>query len=136
MYVLAASTLEAPDGMMFTLRTRVARPRLENELTKARALPLWVAPASRCQLLGCTGCAASTRCPDRALLCVQGAPTCWEWPQVLGRTQPNGDSLLSVSAVVDGIVTFEDLGDAERFAALLEADGIDEVPDGIAAQPV
>ena len=49
-------------------------------------------------------------------------------PQVLGRTQPNGDSLLSVSAVVDGIVTFEDVGDAERFAALLEADGIDEVP--------
>ena len=54
-------------------------------------------------------------------------------PQVLGRTQPNGDSLLSVSAVVDGIVTFEDLGDAERFAALLEADGIDEVPT---AQPL
>lgn len=49
-------------------------------------------------------------------------------PQVLGRTQPNGDSLLSVSAVVDGIVTFEDVGDVERFAALLEADGIDEVP--------
>ena len=35
-YVLAASTREAPDGMTFTLRTRVARPRLESELTKAR----------------------------------------------------------------------------------------------------
>ena len=33
-YVLAASTREAPDGMTFTLRTRVARPRLENELTR------------------------------------------------------------------------------------------------------
>ena len=57
-------------------------------------------------------------------------------PQVLGRTQPNGDSLLSVSAVVDGIVTFEDVGDAERFAALLEADGIDEVPMALPAQPL
>ncbi len=47
--------------------------------------------------------------------------------QVLGRTRPNGESLLSVSAVVDGIVTFEELGDAERFAGLLEADGLDEV---------
>ena len=56
-------------------------------------------------------------------------------PQVLGRTQPNGDSLLSVSAVVDGIVTFEDVGDAERFAALLEADGIDEVPMALQLSP-
>jgi len=47
--------------------------------------------------------------------------------QVLGRSRPNGDSLLAVSAVVDGVVTFEASGDAERFAALLEADGIDEV---------
>ena len=38
-YVLAASTREAPDGMTFTLRTRVARPRLENELTKVCAVP-------------------------------------------------------------------------------------------------
>ena len=29
--------------------------------------------------------------------------------------------------VVDGIVTFEELSDAERFAGLLEADGADEV---------
>ena len=57
----------------------------------------------------------------------RSALTRWLGSQVLGRTQPNGDSLLSVSAVVDGIVTFEDLGDAERFAALLEADGVDEV---------
>jgi len=33
-YVLAASTREAPDGMTFTLRTRIARPRLESELSK------------------------------------------------------------------------------------------------------
>ena len=47
--------------------------------------------------------------------------------QVLGRLRSNGDSLLAVSAVVDGVITFEAPGDAERFAALLEADGIDEV---------
>ena len=35
-YVLAASTREAPDGMTFTLRTRTARPRLESELSKVR----------------------------------------------------------------------------------------------------
>jgi len=45
---------------------------------------------------------------------------------VLGRSRPNGDSLLAVSAVVDGVVTFEATSDAERFTALLEADGIDE----------
>lgn len=65
------------------------------------------------------------------MCCVRGLckpafdPACER--QVLGRTRPNGESLLSVSAVVDGIVTFEELGDAERFAGLLEADGIDEV---------
>ena len=33
-YVLAASTRESPDGMTFTLRTRIAQPRLESELSK------------------------------------------------------------------------------------------------------
>lgn len=47
--------------------------------------------------------------------------------QVLGRRRADGSSLISVSEMCDGIVTFEDEGDAQRYGALLEAEGHLEV---------
>ncbi len=47
--------------------------------------------------------------------------------QVLGKKRPDGSALLSVSELRDGIVTFEDPDDAERYGNLLEAEGRLEV---------
>jgi hypothetical protein len=47
--------------------------------------------------------------------------------QVLGKNWADGSPLLSVSELRDGIVTFEDMDDAERYGNLLEADGSTEV---------
>lgn len=47
--------------------------------------------------------------------------------QVLGKKRADGSPLLSVSELRDGIVTFEDMDDAERYGNLLEADGSTEV---------
>lgn len=47
--------------------------------------------------------------------------------QVLGKKRPDGSALLSVSELRDGIVTFEDADDAERYGNFLEADGSVEV---------
>ena len=50
--------------------------------------------------------------------------------QVLGKKRPDGGHLLSVSELQDGIVTFEDPDDAERYGNLLEAEGRLEVQLG------
>lgn len=47
--------------------------------------------------------------------------------QVLGRRRSDGSSLISVSEMRDGIITFEDEADAQRYGALLEAEGHLEV---------
>ena len=47
--------------------------------------------------------------------------------QVLGKKRADGSPLLSVSELQDGIVTFEDMDDAERYGNLLEADASTEV---------
>lgn len=46
---------------------------------------------------------------------------------MLGKRRADGSPLLSVSELRDGIVTFEDGDDAERYGNLLEADGHMEV---------
>jgi hypothetical protein len=51
----------------------------------------------------------------------------WVAMQMLGRTRPDGRPLLSVEEVRDGVIMFEDEGDAERYAGLLEADGHEQV---------
>jgi len=43
--------------------------------------------------------------------------------QVLGKRQADGDSLMRVEALRDGIVAFEDEADSQRYASLLEAEG-------------
>ncbi|CAL5227825.1 g10853 [Coccomyxa viridis] len=50
-----------------------------------------------------------------------------EISRVLGKKRPDGSALLSVSELRDGIVTFEDPDDAERYGNLLEAEGRLEV---------
>ncbi|CAK0750131.1 hypothetical protein CVIRNUC_001966 [Coccomyxa viridis] len=50
-----------------------------------------------------------------------------ELSRVLGKRRADGSPLLSVSELRDGIVTFEDGDDAERYGNLLEADGHMEV---------
>ncbi len=47
--------------------------------------------------------------------------------QVLGRRREDGRSVISVSEMRDGIVTFESEGDAQRFSAMLEAGDHHEV---------
>ena len=47
--------------------------------------------------------------------------------QVLGRRRPDGSSLIKVEELRDGIVTFEDEADAQRFAEQVEAEGVQEV---------
>ncbi len=47
--------------------------------------------------------------------------------QVLGRRRADGRSLISVSEMRDGIITFESEADAQRYGALLEAEGHLEV---------
>ena len=51
--------------------------------------------------------------------------------QVLGKRRADGSPLLSVSELRDGIVTFEDGDDAERYGNLLEADGHMEVGSSV-----
>lgn len=46
---------------------------------------------------------------------------------MLGRVRPDGSPLISAADLKEGVVTFEDEGDAERFAGLLEADGDPQV---------
>ena len=46
---------------------------------------------------------------------------------MLGKRRADSSPLLSVSELRDGIVTFEDGDDAERYGNLLEADGHMEV---------
>lgn len=50
-----------------------------------------------------------------------------ELGRVLGRERPGGGPLISCGEVVDGVVAFEEEGDAERYGALLEAEGRPEV---------
>ncbi|BDA45986.1 hypothetical protein COCOBI_08-0780 [Coccomyxa sp. Obi] len=50
-----------------------------------------------------------------------------ELSKVLGRRRADGSSVISVSEMRDGIVTFESEGDAQMFSAMLEADGHLEV---------
>ncbi len=47
--------------------------------------------------------------------------------QVLKRTRADGSPLIRVEQVVDGVVAFENEGDAQRYQELLVADGADEV---------
>ncbi|KAK9817731.1 hypothetical protein WJX72_001359 [[Myrmecia] bisecta] len=75
-FVLAVQQTGRDSSAAYTLRTRVSRPKAEDELTK-----------------------------------------------VLGRTRPDGSSLLRVEELLDGVVMFESEDDAERFGGLLEADG-------------
>lgn len=70
------------------------------------------------------------------MLPLSGDVTCWgicdgdagivPW-QVLGRRRADGSSLISVSEMRDGIITFESEADAQRYGALLEAEGHLEV---------
>lgn len=46
---------------------------------------------------------------------------------MLKRTRADGSALIRVEQVVDGIVTFESEGDAQRYRELLLADGMEEV---------
>ena len=46
---------------------------------------------------------------------------------MLGRRRADGSSLISVSEMRDGIITFESEADAQRYGALLEAEGHLEV---------
>lgn len=46
---------------------------------------------------------------------------------MLGRVRPDGSPLISAADLKEGVITFEDEGDAERFAGLLEADGHPQV---------
>jgi hypothetical protein len=79
-FVLAAQQPDGNAGQTYTLRTRVPRRDMEDELAK-----------------------------------------------VLKRRRPDGRSIISVGELRDGIVMFEDEGDAERYGNLLEADGHAEV---------
>lgn len=42
---------------------------------------------------------------------------------MLGRTRADGSPLVRVERLMDGVVAFEEEGDAARFADALEADG-------------
>lgn len=79
-YVLALEQPASETGLTYTLRTRVARQEMEDELSR-----------------------------------------------VLGRRRADGSGLIHCSEMRDGVVTFEDDADAERFGQLLEADGLGEV---------
>ena len=50
---------------------------------------------------------------------------------MLGKRRADGSPLLSVSELRDGIVTFENGDDAERYGNLLEADGHVEVGSSV-----
>lgn len=50
-----------------------------------------------------------------------------ELSRVLKRTRADGSALIRVEQLVDGVVAFEDEANAARFAALLEAEGVDTV---------
>lgn len=44
-----------------------------------------------------------------------------------GRTKPDGEGLVNSYQIKDGVITFQDADDAERFAQQLEADGAGQV---------
>ena len=56
--------------------------------------------------------------------------------QVLGKRRADGSPLLSVSELRDGIVTFEDGDDAERYGNFLEADSHMEVCISVHDSPI
>ena len=44
-----------------------------------------------------------------------------------GRTKPDGEGVVNSYQIKDGVITFEDADDAERFSQQLEADGAGQV---------